>query len=162
MKTIGNLNLIKAVSGLAVILFMGLGTLSAQSHSYSIDDSKIALEGYSPVSYVDLGKAELGNKKYKSTYDGVAYYFTNKKQQEAFDANPLKYKPQYGGWCAFAVSLGGKFQPDPFRFRVVNGKLYMFTRNVEGDFVKVWEKEGRGKHISQADKNWETMEKFKS
>ncbi len=162
MKTISNLNLIKQASGLVVVLFMGIGVLSAQSHSYSIDDSKIALEGYSPVSYIDMGKAELGNKKHKSTFDGVAYYFTNRKQKETFDANPAKYKPQYGGWCAFAVSLGAKFQPDPSRFRVVHGKLYMFTRNVEGDFVKVWEKDGRTKHITQADKNWKTMEKFKS
>ena len=162
MKTISKLKLVKGISGIIIILFLGIASLSAQSHSYSVDDSKIALEGYSPVSYIDNGKAQLGNKNYKSTYDGVTYYFINRNQKNTFDANPAKYKAQYGGWCAFAVSLGAKFQPDPSRFRIVNGKLYMFTKNVEGDFVKVWEKEGKEMHIKQADKNWRTKENFKS
>ena len=162
MKTLSKLNLIKEISGFLVVALLGIGVLSAQSHSYSIDDSKIALEGYSPVSYIDDGVAQIGKKEYKSTYDGVTYYFTSKNQQNTFDANPSKYKAQYGGWCAFAVSLGAKFQPDPSRFRVVNGKLYMFTKNLEGDFVEVWEKEGKEMHIKQADKKWRTMDKYKS
>lgn len=142
------------------LILTGMVSMQAQSHSYSADDSMIALEGYSPVSYIDNGKAQLGKKAFKTTYDGMTYYFVDQNQQKKFQANPKKYQPQYGGWCAFAVSLGGKFQPDPKSFRVIDGKLYMFTINLEGDFVKVWEKEGKEKHIAQADKNWKSMGKF--
>ena len=144
------------------ILFLGMGSIIAQSHSYSTDDSMIALNGYSPVSYIEEGKAQLGKKEFKTTHDGLTYYFINKKQLDKFKKSPIKYKPQYGGWCAFAVSLGGKFRPEPTSFRLVDGKLYMFTVNVEGDFVKVWEKEGKEKHIAQANKNWGSMGKFKT
>lgn len=150
----------RLMTGIAIVLF-GMG-VKAQSHSYSTDDSMIALEGYSPVSYLEKGKAEMGKKAHKASHDGLTYYFTNQNQLERFQNNPRKYMPQYGGWCAFAVSLGGKYRPNPESFRVVDGKLYMFTVNLEGDFVKVWEKEGKAKHIAQANKNWKYMDKFKN
>ncbi len=162
MKTRKSYGIKRSIPALMLLALFQIGLLSAQSHSYSTDDSKIALEGYSPVSYIDDGKAQLGKKDYKSTFDGVTYYFINQAQKDRFEANPSKYKAQYGGWCAFAVSLGGKFQPDHQKFRIVNGKLYLFTKNPEGDFVEVWEKEGKEKHIMQADENWQTMDKFKS
>lgn len=162
MKAIISTKCKRCLYVITCILFLGMGSLVAQSHSYSTDDSMIALNGYSPVSYIEEGKAQLGKKEYKTTHDGLTYYFINKKQLDKFKKSPTKYKPQYGGWCAFAVSLGGKFRPEPKSFRIVDGKLYMFTVNVEGDFVKVWEKEGKEKHIAQANKNWRSMGKFKT
>lgn len=160
MKTMNSIKIRKTILGISFFLLFGLVLTHAQSHSYSTDDSMIALDGYSTVSYMDNGKAEMGKKAYKASYDGLTYYFTDHKQLKKFQNNPKKYKPQYGGWCAFAVSLGGKYRPNPKSFRVVNGKLYMFTVNLEGDFVQVWEKEGKAKHIAQANKNWQTMKKF--
>ena len=162
MKTTISIKVRKCLLGSICVLLFGMGTMLAQSHSYSTDDSMIALEGYSAVSYVDKGKAEPGKKAYKASYDGLSYYFVNQKQLKLFQNNPKKYQPQYGGWCAFAVSLGGKYRPNPESFRIVDGKLYLFTVNPEGDFVKVWEKEGKSKHIAQANKNWQTMKKFKT
>lgn len=161
MKTTDPVKTKKDLFTLFCVLCFGASTLLAQSHSYSTDDSMIALQGYSPVSYVDQGKARLGKKMYKASHDGLSYYFANKDELEKFKGNPEKYKAQYGGWCAFAVSLGAKFQPDPNSFRIVDGKLYLFTVNLEGDFVKVWEQDGKEKHIDQADKNWSSMDKFK-
>ena len=63
-------------------LILEIGSLMAQSHSYSTDDSMIALNGYSSVSYIEDGKAQLGKKEYKATYDGLTYYFINKQQLE--------------------------------------------------------------------------------
>ncbi|GLU45353.1 hypothetical protein Musp01_29770 [Muricauda sp. NBRC 101325] len=139
-----------------------MGSIMAQSHSYNTDESTIALDGYSPVSYIDQGKAQMGKKDFKATYDGLTYFFVNQDQQKQFQSNPQKYVPQYGGWCAYAVSLGYKYRPNPKSFRVVDNKLYLFTINVEGEFVKVWENEGKDKHIAQGDKNWKTLEKFKT
>lgn len=140
-----------------VVLLVAGTTLQAQSGNYNTDDSKIAMQGYSPVSYFDLGLAQLGSSEFKSTYQGVAYYFTTGDQKKKFDSNPAKYVPQYGGWCAFAVSLGAKFRPDPNRFRIVNNKLYLFTNNVEVDAVDVWVSQGETKLIAKADQNWKKM-----
>jgi len=148
---------------LAIGLFLiGMGSLLAQSHSYNTDESTIALDGYSPVSYIEQGRAQMGKKTFKATHDGLTYFFVNQDQQKKFQSDPKKYVPQYGGWCAYAVSLGYKYRPNPKSFRVVDNKLYLFTVNVEAEFVKAWEKEGQKKHIAQGDKNWKTLEKFKT
>lgn len=146
---------------LGLFLF-NMGSLLAQSHSYNTDESTIALEGYSPVSYIENGQAQLGKKTFKATYDGLTYFFVNQNQQKKFQSNPKKYIPQYGGWCAYAVSLGYKYRPNPNSFRIVDDKLYLFTVNVEAEFVTAWEKEGQDIHIAQGDKNWKTLEKFKT
>ena len=91
----------------------------------NIDNSNIALQGYSPVSYLDLGLAQIGNKSFKSEYQKVAYYFTSAAQKATFDKNPEKYLPQYGGYCAFGVYAGAKFRTDPNKFLVADGKYYL-------------------------------------
>ena len=78
----------------------------------NIDDSSIALQGYSPVSYLDLGLAQKGSKNFKSTYHEVVYYFTSSEQKSTFDKNPEKYLHQYGGFCAFGVYIGAQFHPE--------------------------------------------------
>lgn len=56
--------------------------------SHNTDDSKIALQGYSPVSYLDLGLAQKGLREFKSTHNGLAYYFTSEDQKQTFESNP--------------------------------------------------------------------------
>ena len=127
--------------------------------SHNTDDSKIALQGYSPVSYLDLGIAQKGVKEYKSTYDGLAYYFTSADQKKTFDANPKKYLPQYGGYCAFGVSVGAKFRTDPNKFVVKDGKYFLFLYDLEVDAQQLWL---AGKHadlVKKADSNWTKLSK---
>ena len=88
----------------------------------NIDNSNIALEGYSPVSYLDLELAQMGNKAYKSEHKKVVYYFTSADQKATFDKNPEKYVPQYGGYCAFGCYAGAKFRVIPNKFIVEDGK----------------------------------------
>ena len=66
------------------------------SQEANIDDSKIALNGYSPVSYIELNLAQRGSIAHKSEYKGLKYYFTDKKQKAKFDENPEQYLPQFG------------------------------------------------------------------
>lgn len=126
----------------------------------NIDNSNIALEGYSPVSYLDLQLAQRGNKAFKSEYKKVAYYFTSEEQKSAFDANPMKYIPQYGGFCAFGAYAGAKFRVDPNKFLVKDGKYYLFLNNNELDAQQLWNAENdHGKLKSIADKNWQKLGK---
>ena len=129
---------------------------------YNVDDSKIALQGYSPVSYIELGLAQRGSKEFKSVHDGIAYYFTNKKQKEKFDRNPEKYLPQFGGYCAFGVYAGAKFRVDPNKFLVSNGKLYLYLYDVEVDAKQLWLQGDEKELLATAKKNWDKLSKQSS
>lgn len=124
----------------------------------NIDDSKIALQGYSPVSYLDLGLAQRGSKQYKSSYKNIAYYFTSADQKAVFDKNPERYMPQYGGFCAFGIYAGAKFRVDPTKFLVKDGKYYLFLNDVEVDAKQLWMAEGNQVKLKNtADTNWEKL-----
>jgi YHS domain-containing protein len=127
--------------------------------NHNTDDSKIALQSYSPVSYLDLGIAQKGVKEFKSIHDGLAYYFTSKEQKAKFDTTPTKYLPQYGGYCAFGVSVGAKFRADPNKFVVKEGKYFLFLYDIEVDAQQLWLD---GKHddlVAKSDVNWVKLSK---
>jgi len=124
----------------------------------NIDNSNIALQGYSPVSYADLGLAQKGVKEFKSEYKKVNYYFTSAEQKATFDKNPEKYMPQYGGFCAFGIYAGAKFRVDPNKFISKDGKYYLFLNNLELDAMELWLNENNHEGLkSTADKNWQKL-----
>lgn len=141
-----------------IIATLLLSTFSF-AQNLNTDDSKIALQGYSPVSYLDLGIAQKGLKEYKATYNGLAYYFTSAEQKKTFESNPKKYLPQYGGYCAFGVSVGAKFRVDPNKFIVKYGKYYLFLYDLEVDAQQLWLAGNHSELVSQADNNWGKLSK---
>lgn len=127
---------------------------------YNIDNSNIALQGYSPVSYLDMGIAQRGLQQFKSEYDKVVYYFTSEDQKKAFDANPTKYLPQYGGYCAFGMYAGAKFRPDPNKFIVKDGKYFLYLYNLELDAQQLWLAENDHDGLAKkANTNWSNLKK---
>jgi len=141
------------------ILLLGSIVVNAQDkRANNIDNSNIALEGYSPVSYLDLGIAQKGLKQFKSEHNQVIYYFTSEDQKKKFDASPTKYLPQYGGYCAFGVYAGAKFRPDPNKFIVKDGKYFLYLYNLELDAQQLWlaEKDHKGL-VKKADTNWQKL-----
>ncbi len=146
-------------SSILVLSFLMMATgLAQDKKANNIDNSNIALQGYSPVSYLDLGIAQKGLKAYKSEYDKVVYYFTSKEQKAAFDKNPQKYAPQYGGFCAFGVYAGAKFRPDPNKFIVKDGKYFLYLYNLELDAQQLWLAEkNHNKLVKVANTNWKKL-----
>lgn len=138
----------------AMLLISTLGLAQDIKAKFNTDDSKIGLQGYSPVSYLDLGIAQKGLKEYKSTYEGLAYYFTSTAQKKSFDANPAKYLPEYGGYCAFGVSVGAKFRTDPNKFVVKDGKYFLFLYDLEVDAQQLWLAGNHNELKRKADANW--------
>ncbi|MEZ4793639.1 MAG: YHS domain-containing (seleno)protein [Gelidibacter sp.] len=128
--------------------------------NYNTDDSKIALQGFSPVSYLDLGIAQKGLKEHKAIYDGLAYYFTSEDQKKSFEANPKKYLPEYGGYCAFGISVGAKFRVDPNKFVVKNGKYYLFLYDLEVDAQQLWLEGNHKELVEKANSNWTKLSKI--
>ena len=152
------MNFSKSVLLLFLSFFLVLGNTNAQDAKgkYNTDDSKIALQGYSPVSYINLNLAQRGSKAYKSEHDGLTYYFTDADQKAKFDAHPNKYLPEFGGWCATGIAVGKRFRTDPHKFLVRDGQLYLFLYDLEVDAKQLWLKDEKGMR-RQAYANWKKM-----
>jgi YHS domain-containing protein len=146
---------------LALVAFLYATTLLAQDNkANNIDNSNIALQGYSAVSYLDLGLAQKGSKNFKSDYKKVVYYFTSAEQKATFDKNPEKYVPQYGGFCAFGCYAGAKFRVDPNKFIVADGKYYLYLNNIELDAKELWLAENNHNKLKRvANNNWKKLSK---
>ena len=108
------------------------------------------LSGYDAVSYFSDSGPVRGDDAYTHEYDGVPYRFASAENRDAFAADPAKYAPAYGGFCAFGAAMGYKVPVDPQAYRVVDGTLYLnFNKGVQ----KRWEKDIPG-YIRGADHNW--------
>ena len=153
----------KTYKSITLSIILILTSISGFSQNFkanhNTDDSKIALLGYSPVSYLELGIAQIGLKEHKATYDGLAYYFTTKAQKNKFEANPVNYLPQYGGFCAFGVSVGAKFRTDPYKFVVRDGKYFLFLYDLEVDAQQLWLEGNHEKLVAKANNNWLKLSK---
>lgn len=152
-------NLIKT-SILVLVLIVSSVTFAQDRMANNIDNSTIALQGYSPVSYLDLGIAQKGLKEFKSVHEKITYYFTSAEQKTTFDKNQDKYKPQYGGFCAFGTYAGAKFRTDPNKFIVKDGKYFLFLCDLNLDAQQLWLNEkDHNKLVSGANKNWVKLSK---
>lgn len=119
----------------------------------------LALEGYDPVTYWPEGgtdaKPEKGSKKITYEFKGVTYRFMTQENLDRFKADPDKYEPAFGGWCAYAMAKGEYTEPDPKRFTVHNGRVYLFYDGLFGDTYKMWFDEGPDTLDPQAIEFWE-------
>lgn len=126
----------------------------AYLHSYSLPSSGLALEGYCPVAYFAVNKPVRGKPEYASTHNGVTYHFVSADAKGAFDAEPEKYIPAYGGWCAFGMAVQDKFPVDPQRFKIVDGRLLLFLNNKNVDALKLWNQGDEQDNLRKAGAHW--------
>ena len=109
-----------------------------------------ALSGYDAVGYFTQGRPVLGKTAFKVNYKGAEFRFASAANLAKFKANPAAYAPQYGGYCAWAVSQGYTASGDPQVWKIVGGKLYV---NYNREIGNKWEKNIPG-FITSANKNW--------
>lgn len=112
--------------------------------------SSKALDGYDTVAYFKVNKAVEGLNKYSTEYKGATWLFSNKENLDAFVADPEKYAPQYGGYCAYAISKNKTASGDPELWSILDNKLYL---SYNEDIVKKWDKDKKN-IVVNADKNW--------
>lgn len=112
--------------------------------------SGIAIKGYDPVAYFTLGEATKGKSKISHTWKGAIWHFASTENRDLFIAEPRRYAPQYGGYCAYAVSRNSTASINPKAWKIVDDKLYL---NFSPRIQKKWEKDIPG-HIEAADQNW--------
>ena len=100
-----------------------------------------------------MDKAVKGYAGISAVHDGAIYHFSSEANRDAFNANPSKYAPQYGGFCAYGAAIGAKFPVDPTVFAVVDDKLYV---NNSANVSKLWTAK-QSKAIALADKKWTSI-----
>ena len=126
----------------------------ARKTQFNLTSKQIGIKGYDPVAYFTEGKAKEGKSSLTATYQGINYYFENSANRDLFKANPSKYEPQYGGWCAYAMGNdGSKVEVDPETFKVSNGKLYLFYNKFFTNTKKSWDKD-EAHLMKNADAKW--------
>lgn len=138
-------------SGLGYV--MPAGVAVASGYEINLDQTGLAIQGYDPVAYFTDGKAIAGKAEITAAHDGATYRFATTAHRDAFVADPAKYLPQYGGYCAYGTSLGKKFTGDPNAWKVVDGKLYL---NLSPDVQRKWLEDVPG-FIAKADGTWPTI-----
>jgi YHS domain-containing protein len=114
---------------------------------------RTAIDGYDPVAYFVEGRPLKGAREFTHEWRGATFRFANARNLEAFRGAPEKYAPQYGGYCAWAVSQGYTADIDPDAWKIVGGKLYL---NYNRDVQRKWETDVPG-HIRRADANWPAL-----
>jgi YHS domain-containing protein len=117
--------------------------------------SGIALNGHDPVAFFTDGKPVHGDPAITSTYKGAKYLFASKAHKAQFDADPEKYVPQFGGYCAYGAALGALFPVDVSTWQIRNGKLYL---NLNPAIATEFSKNPDG-NIAKAEKNWPDLVK---
>lgn len=120
------------------------------------NDQNVALEGYDPISYFG-DRPVKGNPTITTTHNGAIYHFSTPENKTQFEANPDQYLPQYGGFCAVAVSEGKLVPVDPETYKVTDGKLYLFYNGEHGNTKPQWEADEATIHAN-ADAQWKKGE----
>jgi YHS domain-containing protein len=113
-------------------------------------DHNGAIRGYDPVGYFTHGAPVRGSKAFRHEWRGATWYFASGANRDKFAADPEKFAPQYGGYCAYGVALGSAPPIDPNAWSIVDGQLYL---NFNLPTRAVWEKDIPG-YIRKANANW--------
>lgn len=110
----------------------------------------LGIAGYDPVAYFTETRAVPGKADIAALHGGITYRFASETNRAAFLAEPARYLPQYGGYCAYGMARGYKAVVDPTAFTVAGGKLYL---NYNHAISSQWQG-NRAREIQRADAQW--------
>jgi YHS domain-containing protein len=151
----------KAVFTRRAVLGLGVGLSAlvlthagpAMARPVNMTNAGVAIDGHDPVAYFTMGKAVRGDKAITANYGGATYHFISQDHKALFEADPARYAPQYGGYCAYGASQGYNAPVEADKFTVLDGKLYL---NYNARVQSAWRKDTAG-YITKADAYWATQ-----
>ncbi|MDC0948673.1 YHS domain-containing (seleno)protein [Gammaproteobacteria bacterium] len=135
--------------------------------------SKQALQGYDPVAYFSLEPGSppvKGDEAYRVEWRGAQWLFSSAQNLDKFTANPERYAPRYGGYCAWAMGEGETAKGDANVWAIVrrnaDGSVdeytgsgdrsdYFLYLNYDNDIAEQWKADIAG-FIERADHHWKT------
>ena len=110
----------------------------------------IAIKGYDPVAYFEKGGPRKGKAQFSLQHGNVRWRFESAENMAKFKADPAKYTPAYGGYCAYGVAQGYLVKIEPDAWSIREGKLYLnYSKRVQ----RLWEKRPDS-YISKANAKW--------
>ena len=148
-----------SVAAVVVVSLSGCGAIVAQNPSSNYKpvnavadnpEARLMLKGADVTAYFTSGKYEQGKSEFRSTYEGVDFRFASAQSKALFDKEPIKYLPQYGGYCADGIVYGIPWGGDADTWKMINGKLYIFGGQSSKDAFELDEKN----NLVLADKYW--------
>ena len=133
------------LSGLLV-----LPALAQPKSLLNLDKAGVAIQGYDPVAFFTEHKPVKGKPELVVRHLGAVYYFASREHRDQFKADPAKYEPVFGGYCAYGVSRNKLVEIDVEAFQIVDGKLVLqYSKGVREDFNK----DTKG-NLAKAEANW--------
>ena len=142
-------------AGLLLAGVLATAVMAEPGQAQNLDRKGVAVQGYDPVAFFTDGGPVKGDPKISSTLHGATYFFASAEHKAAFDKEPGKYEPQFGGYCAYGVSTGKAVEIDVDAFQIVNGRLLMqYSKSVRDKFNK----DTQG-NLKLADEKWPEVSK---
>ena len=122
-----------------------------QTAAYAVfAEDGVAIRGADPVAYFTEGEYTPGSDAFTYDWEGATWQFASAENRDLFAANPEEYAPQYGGFCAWAVSQGTTASIEPTSWEIVDGRLYL---NYNAGVQRRWSQDIPG-NIAKANQNW--------
>ncbi len=141
------------LAALVAALTLGLGALqpaAARVDPVNTTRAGVAVKGYDVVAYFTEGRPLKGSRELSHRWQGATWHFASAEHRDLFAADPERYAPQYGGYCAYAVAQGSTAGIDPEAWKIHEGKLYL---NLNEGIQKRWLGDVEG-YVAKADANW--------
>ncbi len=113
----------------------------------------LAVHGFDVVAFFTKSKPVQGDANFAVVHNEATYRFSSEANLDAFKADPARYEPAFGGYCAYGVSVGAKFDGDPRYWKVIDGKLYL---NLDANIQKAFLKDIPGA-LKKAEANWSKL-----
>ncbi len=147
--------------GVAVVVAVVASVFALQAtpnqpyRTLNVTEEDVAIHGYDTVAYFTDNKATKGTSEFTHSWRDASWQFASATNRELFAANPDRYSPQFGGYCALGISAGEVSDVDPEAFTIRDGKLYL---NKGMEFRKIW-REAPDAQIANAEYNWKNNRK---
>ena len=155
----------KTMITMTLTLLLAMTTILTASTAFAADETNVStgittagvplgLHGVDAVALSSYNAIAEGEAQFTVVHDGAAYYFASAESARMFEKDPGRYLPQYGGFCAYAVAKGKKFDGDPQFGDIVDGKLFLF---VNAEIFEIYKKDSEN-IPRKAEKTWPTIQ----
>ena len=132
------------------VVALGLPLLAQTRTLLNLDKNGVAIHGYDPVAFFTDSKPVKGNPEFSARSNGALYYFASREHRDLFQADPAKYEPAFGGYCAYGVSRNKLAEVEVEAFQIANGRLLLqYSKDVRDNFNQ----DSKG-NLAKADANW--------
>ena len=137
-------------SRVAVVFFSAVAAFAGKVEPINKDGKGVVLKGYDAVAYFQQSQPVKGSSQFSFKWMDATWLFSSAANRDQFAADPPRHAPQYGGYCAYAMSINRIADIDPSRWAIVNNKLYLNNNFLS---FHLWSLDKNG-NIASADRNW--------